>query len=302
MADRTRGLADSNEPPNRPKQWCRACLNSRGLEKAPPETAPSPPPPLMSNSIVPEELTNNTSVKQWSRRCQLVAGAHREICNTFLTWVEAHNAGEPAVDPIASGIVGAGKPFQHLCASLLMCAEAGAASLSIVDNTPLGNGLEAWRRLVHRFDPASALANLRLMNNILKHPKGRVDNIIFLVDKWEDMVRPQDDRTGRRSLTDETKQATLTDVCPTELERHLMFNSDRFDTCPNLRPAIRDYVQQLRHKGGSMDVCGMAWSEDREEETEWKDARAVGHAKGTSKGKAKGKGKENKGTWQGAGK
>lgn len=39
-------------------------------------------------------------------------------------------------------------------------------------NTPLEKGLEAWRRLVHRFDPTPAQANHSLVGNNMKIQKG----------------------------------------------------------------------------------------------------------------------------------
>lgn len=58
------------------------------------------------------------------------------------------------------------------------------------------------------------------------------------------MVRRQDERTGRQALTDDTKRAIVMDMCPPEMERHFVLNSDRYDTYPKLKSAIRDYVEQ----------------------------------------------------------
>lgn len=119
---------------------------------------------------------------------------------------------------------------------------------SIIDMAPIGNGLEAWRRLVHSFDTAPAHANLSLVGNILEPPKGKVANITSLVEKWEKRVRHQDERSGQQALTDDTQTAILMDTCTVKLDRHLALKSDRFDAYPNVGPAIRDYVGQLRHK------------------------------------------------------
>lgn len=61
-------------------------------------------------------------------------------------------------------------PRQHMYASLHMNAEAGTKAHSVVDNTLGKNGLEAWRSLVQRFDPASASAN--------QPPKAKVQHIV----------------------------------------------------------------------------------------------------------------------------
>lgn len=57
-------------------------------------------------------------------------------------------------------------------ASLLMRTELGTETHSIEGNTPSVKGLEAWRRLAYRFDPASAQANLNSVGRIPKHPQG----------------------------------------------------------------------------------------------------------------------------------
>lgn len=41
-----------------------------------------------------------------------------------------------------------------------MSTEVGTEAHPIIDNTPNENGLEAWRRLTHGFDPAPAQAHL----------------------------------------------------------------------------------------------------------------------------------------------
>lgn len=61
--------------------------------------------------------------------------------------------------------------------------EAGIEAPSVVDNTPCDNGVEAWRRLVQRFDLASAHANLDSMSKILKARKGKIENMSFPIEQ-----------------------------------------------------------------------------------------------------------------------
>lgn len=118
----------------------------------------------------------------------MVAGAKDKPFSVVLMWAEAHDANTPVVDPTASGLAGAQKLAQHLYASFLMSTEAGTEAHSIADNTPLENGLEAWRRLVHGIDPAQAQANLSMMSSILKLPHENLKNTTFPVEKWEEMA------------------------------------------------------------------------------------------------------------------
>lgn len=79
-----------------------------------------------------------------------------------------------------------------------MSMETLTEASSIADHTPDENGLEAWTMLVRRFDPASAHANLNLMSEALKAPKGKIEYTSFLMEMRDEIVRSQDHRTGSR--------------------------------------------------------------------------------------------------------
>lgn len=74
-----------------------------------------------------------------------------------------------------------------------MTMETRTEAHSIVDNTPGGRGLEAWRRLAQRFDPALAQANRKLMSKSAKPPKGDRETQSFSLEKWEETARRQND-------------------------------------------------------------------------------------------------------------
>lgn len=81
-----------------------------------------------------------------------------------------------------------------------MSIAASMEAHSSVDNTPCDNGIDAWKRLVHSFDPTSAQANLNLTIQIVKPPTRNIENAYFVAGEWEEMVRRQDERTGRQAL------------------------------------------------------------------------------------------------------
>lgn len=99
---------------------------------------------------------------------------------------------------------------------------------------------------------------MNLMSKILKPPGGKVEHMSFFNEKRGAMVRRQDERTARLALTDDTKRAIMMDMCPPELERHRVLNSDRYDTHPKLKSAIRDYLEQMRHKSDPTEIGGIA--------------------------------------------
>lgn len=95
----------------------------------------------------------------------------------------------------------------------------------------------------------------------------------------------------------------MTDMCPTELERHLVLNSDRYDTYPKVKASTRDYIEQMRHRSDKsvpMDVGEMAYQVEDDPDGEWEEVQAL--PKGKGKGKGTGKDKNGKGANKGAGK
>lgn len=69
---------------------------------------------------------------------------------------------------------------------------------------------------------------------------GEADKQSFLVMRWKEVVRGQDERTGRQAMPDDSQRATMTDMCPADLEQRLVFDSGRFETCPKVEAAIQD--------------------------------------------------------------
>lgn len=81
------------------------------------------------------------------------------------------------------------------------------------------------------------------------------------------------------------------DMCPAELEKPFVLNSNRCDTYQKVKAAIRDSVEQMRHKSGSIDVDDVSHPADEEHHNEWEEVFAAGNLKGKGKGKYRGKGK-----------
>lgn len=114
---------------------------------------------------------------------------------------------------------------------------------------------------VQLHDPASAHANLNLMSNIHKPCRGNLENMPFLIDKREGLVRRQKEGTGHQALTDDTKSANMMDTCPDEIEHHFVPDSDRYDWYSKVKdghPGLcRTDMPQVRHHGYRRD--GLLW-------------------------------------------
>lgn len=141
---------------------------------------------LVGKNLVLEGLRNKVAFKQRSRRDKLVAGAMDERFKALFTLAEAHDTNTQTVDHVVNGTSGAQKLSQHFYASLLTSAEAGA--------------------------------NLSMMSNMLTPPKGKVGHIFFSGSEMGQMVRRQDESTGRQALSGDAKRTILLGMCRVEVE------------------------------------------------------------------------------------
>ena len=97
-----------------------------------------------------------------------------------------------------------------------------------------GNGLEAWRKLGHRWDPAVAGRRRALLKAIINPPRASLNELVACWERWEDMIRRYErrkDSTGQRTkLDEETKMSAFEMLIPEDIENHLMLNRKRLNT------------------------------------------------------------------------
>jgi len=93
-------------------------------------------------------------------------------------------------------------------------------AFTIVRSAGKNLGLEAWRRLVKRYDPTTGGRRRAMLHHILDPQK---------VGKIEELSAAGKKADGSRHVLDEEiKIAVLEHLCPTEIERHLQLNQQRF--------------------------------------------------------------------------
>ena len=84
----------------------------------------------------------------------------------------------------------------QLHAVLVSLTTMGTAAFDLVKNTKTSLGLDAWRRLVRKFDPNNPVANLRLLRKILRPSQVGHDQLLSAIEQWEQDYQHYRDRTG----------------------------------------------------------------------------------------------------------
>lgn len=149
-------------------------------------------------NVVPEGLTNKTSFRQWSLLYKCLAGPEDDRFETLLGLAAAREPTATTGAPEASSLPGAERFGKHVHAILLLSTVSGTEVHPIVDNMLGENGFEAWGLFVQWFDPASAHSNLNITRTTFIPPTGKFENISFLIDTWDDLVRRQDEQDRKR--------------------------------------------------------------------------------------------------------
>ena len=154
-------------------------------------------------------------------------------CYKFITWLSsqygdaeevldwaAMRGSETITQQMIEGILEAhpkaGEMNQQLHAIMTALTTSGTDAFSIVKNTPKRMGLDAWRRIVRKFDPNNPVANLRLLKKIMQPPQVSMDQLPGAIEQWEQHYTHYMDRT-REQLTDSMRRAVLQSMCPTVL-------------------------------------------------------------------------------------
>ena len=169
----------------------------------------------------------------------------------------------------------------------------------IVRNVERGNGLEAWRRLNKRYDPATGAKKSALLRHILSPGRCKLEELSEKIEGWMELVNRYESRRdssgNRQLLADDIKMSILEAMAPPEVERHLQLNRPRFMDFEDMHSELSTYLET--RVGVKLKIESLGSSKRGEDDMDvgafGKDGKG-GKGKGKSKG-GKGKGKGSKG-------
>lgn len=84
------------------------------------------------------------------------------------------------------------------------------------------------------------------------------------------------------------------DMCPEELERHFVLNSDRSGRCPKVKSTTTGFVEQMWHKPDQMEFEDMSHPAEEEYDGDWEEVYAVGGSNDKGKGKPRAVARDSK--------
>lgn len=164
-------------------------------------------------------------------------------------------------------------------------------AFTIVRSAGKHNGLDAWRRLVRRFDPSTGGRRRTLLRHLLNPAKcTKIEELSRRIEQWEEQLRLYQNRKRsdgtRHELDEEIRLSVLEHLCPVELERHLQMNRSRYKNYQEMRAEVSLYLET---RSGAKLKAGDAGRPATDPDA--MDIGTFGKGKGGNKSGDKGKGK-----------
>ncbi|CAE7390420.1 hypothetical protein AK812_SmicGene34927 [Symbiodinium microadriaticum] len=117
----------------------------------------------------------------------------------------------------------------------------------ITMNSSTGSGLDMYRRLHVRLDPADMVTSMRWLRSLMStHLVDSVTDLVPAIEKWEDAHRRYNQRKDCTALTEQQKMVSLLGLAPSDLQGHLELNPGRLTSYDLLRRDMVSFADTKR--------------------------------------------------------
>ena len=126
----------------------------------------------------------------------------------------------------------------------LRCLTEGTP-FQYVDNSPSGNGFEAWRALHRQYDPSTGGRKKVMLNALIRPDRAGYEQLAGALERWKALrvrYERKKDQLGKRTALDESiAMNAIENLVPKELEQHLLMNHARLTS-------FHFYEQEIRRR------------------------------------------------------
>ena len=117
----------------------------------------------------------------------------------------------------------------------------------ITMNSSTGSGLDMYRRLHVRLDPADMVTSMRWLRTLMStQPVDSITDLVPAIEKWEDAHRRYSQRKDCSALTEQQKMVSLLGLAPSDLQGHLELNLGRLTSYELLRREMVSFADTKR--------------------------------------------------------
>ena len=117
----------------------------------------------------------------------------------------------------------------------------------ITMNSSTGSGLDMYRRLHVRLDPADMVTSMRWLRSLMStQPVDSITDLVPAIEKWEDAHRRYSQRKDCTALTEQQRMVSLLGLVPSDLQGHLELNLGRLTSYELLRREMVSFADTKR--------------------------------------------------------
>ncbi len=208
-------------------------VDSRGVAK---------PEPLTSK--VAEDVAK---FKMWRVKFVNWICAAMPSANSILERIEEDTATDITqndFDELCEGHEAAPKISAQLRATLVSMCEG--EPYAIVLNGPKGAraGIEAMRRLNHRYDPTGPRSSKMLLSQIMNTSRVKIGELVSAVERLEKQFEEYRARSGSE-LPEEIRMVVLEQMLMDPIKTHCSLGSEQLDTHAKLRKEVVTYAERI---------------------------------------------------------
>lgn len=154
----------------------------------------------------------------------------------------------------------------------VFAANTGEEPKLIIQSTPSGMGLEAWRRLNQRYDMRAKGMSNAGMKVIMKYSSEKTKDMKTLnrrIEKLEGRMRRYELTTKNR-IFDDMKISLISGMCPNTSGEHIELNSTNFNSYATVRNEIMNHIVAKTVGSTAMDNSPLEEKyEEPQEDEHW---------------------------------
>ena len=196
-----------------------------------------------------EEASRNW--RQWNYRLELWLASQFPEARKILSWAREKGDSEiPLASLESASIPGVSKEavleFNRQL-EVVLGTLTNEAPGDITMNSSTGSGLDMYRRLHVRLDPADMVTSMRWLRTLMStQPVDSITDLVPAIEKWEDAHRRYSQRKDCSALTEQQKMVSLLGLAPSELQGHLELNLGRLTSYELLRREMVSFADTKR--------------------------------------------------------
>ena len=196
-----------------------------------------------------EEASRNW--RQWNYRLELWLASQFPEARKILSWARERGDSEiPLASLESTSIPGVTKEaileFNRQL-EVVLGTLTNEAPGDITMNSSTGSGLDMYRRLHVRLDPADMVTSMRWLRSLMStQPVDSITDLVPAIEKWEDAHRRYSQRKDCAALTEQQKMVSLLGLAPSDLQGHLELNLGRLTSYELLRREMVSFADTKR--------------------------------------------------------